>query len=135
MRFTPAENGYCSIFLDFNHSELTEDYEYVCSYDSGKTFSTSVDGLEFSFQKMVAGNTVTIFNTGLDGRCGLKLIPWKGEGIMYKGHGLPFSALVNPKETQKRGDYVKLASLDGRRDEAGNKMWQVVESRGIWNKT
>ena len=61
MRFTRGQNGYESIFLDIDHIPITEDYEIVCGWDSGKTFSTENDR-KFSLQKIQPGNVFTIFN-------------------------------------------------------------------------
>ena len=126
MRFTVGENGYESIFLDLDHIPIDEDYEIVCGADSGKTFSTSTDGIKFRLRKIEPGNVFTIFNTGLTQRCGIEIIPADGNGILYKGHGRPYSNLVNPKEKQRRGDFVTLASLDARLTKDECRMWQVV---------
>jgi hypothetical protein len=134
MRFTRGQNGYESIFLDIDHIPITEDYEIVCGWDSGKTFSTENDR-KFSLQKIQPGNVFTIFNTGVDGRCGIEIIPFKGNGILYKGHGRPFSNLVNPTDKAKRGDFVTLASLDARLTKDECRMWQVVNCRGFWEKS
>ena len=134
MRFTPAKNGYESIFLDIEHHPLLEDYEFRCNYDSGKVFSSATDGLTLSLQRMVGGNTLTFFNTGLDGQCELIIAPYSEEGIMYRAHGKAGHSLVNPKGTQKRGDYVKLASLDASISENGSRVWHVIEARGVWEK-
>ena len=69
MRITRSPNGYEKIILDVERIELEDDYEYVCSYDSGKTFSTSKDGIVFSLQEIVAGNVVTILNAAPNQTC------------------------------------------------------------------
>lgn len=131
MRFTPGENGYRSIFLDFNAIELTEDYKFLVNEDCGKVFSSSID-LTLSLPLIEAGNTLTLFNTGLNGRCELALKPFHGNGILYRGNGKAYKNLINTRETQQRGDYIKLASLNPQLSEDNLMQWQVIESRGIW---
>ena len=135
MRITKSPNGYEKIILEVDRIELEDDYEYVCSYDSGKTFSTSKDGLIFSLQEIVGGNVVTILNAAPNQTCEISIKPHEKDGILYKGHGRPLSNLVNPKATQKRGDYVTLASLDARLARDGCRMWQVIDCRGFWEKS
>lgn len=132
MRFTPGANGYESIFLDYNHTELTKDYTFKVNEDCGKVFSSSADGLILSLPRIKGGQTLTLFNTGLDERCELFLFPAADNGIMYAGKGKPYTKLVNTRATQKRGDYIKLATLDARYTKDNTLLWHVVESRGVW---
>jgi hypothetical protein len=134
MRFTRAKNGYETIILDIDHIPLTENYKFRCGYDSGKVFSSGVDGLEFTLDRIAPGNTVIFFNTGEDGRCELTVTPYEQNGILYASHGKQGCSLVNTRKTQKRGDYVKLASLSADKPENGCRVWHVVECRGVWEK-
>jgi hypothetical protein len=108
--------------------EKTATYGVVITADSGKTFTSALDGMVFSLPSIAIGNTITFVNTGNDGTAEMSVSPASIDGITYAGSSTDNKDIVNTKATAKRGDFVTLASLDG------VVAWQVVAVRGVWAK-
>ena len=114
--------------VDSNAEAKTANYTVVITTDSGKTFTSELDGVVFTLPSIAIGNTVTFVNNAIDGASALNISPAAADGITYAGSSTDDKDLINTKATAKRGDYVTLASLDG------VVAWQVVAARGIWAK-
>ena len=127
-RTTNYPNGLKSFLIDSNAEIKTANYTVIISTDSGKTFESELDGIVATLPSIAIGNTVTIVNNAPDGTAALNISPAAIDGITYDGSSTDNKDLINTKVTQKRGDYVTLASLDG------VVAWQVVAVRGIWAK-
>ena len=108
--------------------EKTANYTVVITTDSGKVFSSLLDGVVFTLPSIAIGNTITFINVAKDGEAALNISPAAADGITYAGSSTDDKDLINTKATAKLGDYVTLASLDG------VVAWQVVASRGLWQK-
>lgn len=106
----------------------TANYTVVITTDSGKTFTSKLDGIAFTLPAIAIGNTVTIVNIAKDGQALLTVSPNANDGITYAGSSTDDKDIINTKATAKKGDYITLASLDG------VVAWQVVAVRGIWAK-
>jgi hypothetical protein len=128
MSLTNFPNGLGSFFVDSNAVPKTANYTVVITADSGKTFTSSLDGIVYTLPSIAIGNTVTFVNDAPDGSAALNISPAAIDGITYAGTAVDDKDLINTKSTAKRGDSVTLASLDG------VVAWQVVASRGIWGK-
>ena len=127
-RLTKFPNGLSSFVVDSNAVEKTANYTVVITTDSGKTLVSELDGIVFTLPSIAIGNTVTFVNNAVDGLAALNISPAAADGITYAGSSTDNKDLINTKATAKRGDFVTLASLDGK------VAWQVVASRGIWAK-
>lgn len=104
-------------------------YTVVTSTDSGKIFE--VEGgndVVFTLPAIAIGNCFTFVYTGGDANGSITLSPAAADGVSYKGSATDNKDLILTKATAKRGDYVKIASLDQA------VAWQVVEAKGIWAK-
>ena len=128
MSSTNYPNGLKTFIIDSNAEEKTAAYTVIITTDSGKTFTSSTDGIVFTLPGIAVGNTVTFVNTAPDGVADLSISPAAIDGITYAGSSTDDKDLINTKATAKRGDYVTLASLDG------VVAWQVVDVRGVWAK-
>jgi len=128
MSLTNYPNGFKTFTVDSNAVEKTAAYTVIVTTDSGKTFTSSTDGIVFTLPGIAIGNTVTFVNTAPDGVADLSISPAALDGITYAGSSTDDKDLINTKATAKRGDYVTLASLDG------VVAWQVVDVRGVWAK-
>ena len=82
----------------------------------------------FTLPSIAIGNTVTFVNMAPDGTGEMSISPAALDGITYVGDSTDDKDLINTKATQKQGDFVTLASLDG------VAAWQVVAVRGVWAK-
>ena len=127
-RTTAFPNGIHSFLIDINSVEKAANYTVIITDDSGKTFTSSLDGMVFTLPSIAIGNTLTIVNTARDGEAELSASPAALDGITYAGSSTDNKDLINTKATAKYGDYVTLASLDG----VG--AWQVIDVRGVWDK-
>jgi hypothetical protein len=109
--------------------EKTENYTVVVSTDSGKKFSSKLDGMVFQLPAIAAGEVYTFVNVAEDGAAKLSVSPNASDGIMYRGSNTDDKDVINTKATAQKGDYISLKS-----SEAGTVAWQVVDARGIWAK-
>ena len=122
-----SANRKASLMLQ-KQTEKTAAYTVVITTDSGKIFSSQLDGMVFTLPSIAIGNTVTFINTAEDGGAALNISPAAADGITYAGSSTDNKDLINTKATAVKGDFVTLASLDG------VVAWQVVAARGIWQK-
>lgn len=127
-RLTNFPNGIGSFLVDSNATAKTANYTVVTTTDSGKTFTSTLDGIVYTLPAIAIGNTVTIVNMAPNGVAALNISPAAADGITYAGSSTDDKDLINTKATAKQGDFITLASLDG------TAAWQVVASRGIWAK-
>lgn len=125
-RTTSFPNGISGFFVDSNSIEKTANYTVVITTDSGKTFTSELDGIIFILPSIAIGNTFTFVNNAPNEAADLSIRPQAADNITYTGSNTDDRDLINTKATAKRGDFVTLASLDG---VVG---WQVVAARGIW---
>lgn len=128
MALTNFPNGIGSFFVDSNAVAKTANYTVVATTDSGKTFTSTLDGIVYTLPAIAIGNTVTFVNLAENGQAALNISPNASDGITYAGSSTDNKDLINTKATAKKGDFVTLASLDG------TDAWQVVAVRGIWAK-
>lgn len=127
-RTTALPNGLSSFLVDNNATFKESNYTVVISTDSGKTFTSTLDGIVYTLPSIAIGNTITFVNLARDGGAKLSISPAAADGITYDGSSTDNKDLINTKATAKYGDFVTLASLDG------TVAWQVVAVRGIWAK-
>lgn len=127
-RLTNFPNGIGSFLVDSNATAKTANYTVVITTDSGKTFSSVLDGIVYTLPSIATGNTVTFVNMAPDGVAALNISPAAIDSITYAGSAVDDKDLINTKATAKQGDFVTLASLDGVIS------WQVVDARGVWAK-
>lgn len=127
-RLTSFPNGLSSFYVDSNSVSKEANYTVIITTDSGKTFTSELDGIVFTLPSIAIGNTVTFVNNAEDGTADLSISPATIDGITYAGSSTDNKDLINTKATAKKGDSVTLASLDG------VVAWQVVAARGIWAK-
>lgn len=128
LRLTVFPNGIASFLVDNNSTPKAANYTVVITTDSGKTFTSTLDGIVYTLPAIAIGNTVTIVNMAEDGQAALNISPAAADGITYAGSSTDDTDLINTKATAQKGDYVTLASLDG------VVAWQVVDARGVWAK-
>ena len=127
-RLTNFPNGLSSFFVDSNSETKTANYTVIIDTDSGKTLTSSLDGIVFTLPSIAISNTITFVNMAPDGTAEMNISPAALDGITYVGDSTDDKDLINTKATQKQGDSVTLASLDG------VAAWQVVAVRGVWAK-
>lgn len=127
-RLTNFPNGLDSFFIDKDAVEKTANYTVIITDDSGKTFTSTLDGIVYTLPAIAIGNTITFVNLAEDGKAKLSISPNANDSITYAGGAVDDKDLINTKATAKQGDYVTLASLDG------VVSWQVVAARGVWAK-
>jgi hypothetical protein len=108
--------------------EKTAAYTVVVVTDSGKIFSSSLDGIVFTLPSIATGENYGFINIADDGDAALNISPAAADGISYAGTSVDDKDLINTKATQVKGDFSRLASFDGADH------WQVPESIGIWAK-
>ena len=106
------EAGLTGFNLENKESSYT-----VVNGDSGKTFTSSTDGVVFTF-----------VNTGSDGTNTLTISPNANDGILYAGSLTDDKDLINTKATSKVGDFVVCASLNS------TAHWTVVNVQGVFAK-
>ena len=100
----------------FNLENKSSNYT-VTNADSGKTFTSSTDGVVFTF-----------VNTAADGTNALTISPNAADGILYAGSLTDDKDIINTKSTSKVGDYIVCASLNS------TAHWTVVAVQGIFAK-
>jgi hypothetical protein len=127
-RLTKFPNGLSSYLVDNLAVEKKANYTVITTTDSGKTFTSELDGVVFTLPAIAIGNVITIVNTAREGKAALNISPNSSDGITYAGSSTDNKALINAKSTAKEGDFVTLASLNG------TVAWQVVAVRGAWTK-
>ena len=127
-RLTRLPNGLSSFLVDSNAEAKEANYTVIITTDSGKTFTSELDGVVFTLPSIAIGNTVTFVNNAPDGTAEINISPAAADGITYAGSSTDDKDLINTKATSKRGDFVTIASLDG------TVAWQVVDARGVWAK-
>ena len=111
----------------FNLENKSANYT-VANGDSGKTLTSSTDGVVFTLPAISIGRVVTFVNTAQDGTNTLTISPAAADGILYAGSLTDDKDLINTKATSKVGDFVTLASLNS------TVFWTVVDVQGTWAK-
>ena len=111
----------------FNLENKSANYT-VANGDSGKTLTSSTDGVVFTLPAISIGRVVTFVNTAQDGTNTLTISPNANDGILYAGSLTDNKDLINTKATSKVGDHVTLASLNS------TAFWTVVSVQGIFAK-
>ena len=104
----------------------TADYTVVINTDSGKTFVSALDGMDFQLPAIAIGNTFTFINTAEDGDALLTIKPNASDGIAYLGLVADDKDVFNTKTTSKKGDFITLASG------GAVVFWTVTACQGIW---
>lgn len=127
MALTNYPNGLGSFFVDSRAVQKDANYTVIITTDSGKTFTSTLDGIVYTLPAIAVGNTITFVNLAPDGTAALNISPNASDAITYAGTAVVNKDLINTKATAKRGDFVTLASLAGT-------AWQVVAARGVWAK-
>ena len=111
----------------FNLEDKSANYT-VQAADSGKTFTSSTDGVVFTLPAIAIGYVFTFVNTGTDGANTLTISPNANDGILYAGSVTDDKDVINTKATSKVGDYVTIASLNS------TDFWTVVDAQGVFAK-
>ena len=111
----------------FNLENKQSSYSVVVG-DSGKTFTSSTDGVVFTLPAIAIGYVFTFVNTGTDGANTLTISPNASDGILYAGSLTDDKDVINTKATSKVGDYVTIASLNS------TDFWTVVDVQGVFAK-
>ena len=128
LRLSVYPNGLASFLVDNNAEIKTANYTVVITTDSGKTITSTLDGIVYTLPSIAVGNTITFINMAEDGKAALNISPSASDGITYAGSSTDDKDLINTKATSKKGDFVTLASL------GGVVAWQVTDVRGAWAK-
>ena len=111
----------------FNLENKSANYT-VANGDSGKTLTSSTDGVVFTLPAISIGRVITFVNTAQDGANALTISPNANDGILYAGSLTDNKDLINTKATSKVGDHVTLASFNS------TAHWTVVSVQGIFAK-
>ena len=111
----------------FNLENKSANYT-VQNADSGKTFTTSTDGMVFTLPPISIGRIFTFVNTAPDGTNAMTISPNANDGILYAGSLTDDKDLINTKATQKVGDFVVCASLNS------TTHWTIVDVQGVFAK-
>ena len=111
----------------FNLENKSANYT-VANGDSGKTLTSSTDGVAFTLPAISIGRVITFVNTAQDGANALTISPNANDGILYAGSLTDNKDLINTKATSKVGDHVTLASFNS------TAHWTVVSVQGIFAK-
>ena len=125
MRLTENANGISTFVVSPKAITPKETVFFRCIRDSGNQYIASQVENIYQFDQIQPGCTLTITIVNKGFKSATKIIPHKDDRICYRGHFLQESLLSS--KNAKTGDYVKLASLEG-------KMWHVIESSGDWIK-
>lgn len=110
-------------------TEKTANFTVVVVTDTGKLFSSALDGMVATLPSIAAGEVYKFLNIAEDGEAAMNISPAAADGIMFAGSNTDDKDVINTKATSKKGDYIILKS-----SEAGTVAWQVVDVRGIWAK-
>ena len=100
----------------------------VTNADSGKTFTSSTDGVVFTLPAISIGRVFTFVNTGSDGANNLTISPNASDGILYAGSLTDDKDVINTQSTSKVGDFIVCASLNS------TAHWTVVDVQGVFAK-
>ena len=100
----------------------------VTDADSGKTFTSSTDGVVFTLPAITIGRVFTFVNTGSDGTNTLTISPNASDGILYAGSLTDDKDVINTKTTSKVCDFIVCASLNS------TAHWTVVDVQGVFAK-
>ena len=111
----------------FNLENKSANYT-VTNADSGKTFTTSTDGMVFTLPPISIGRIFTFVNTAADGTNALTISPNANDGILYAGSLTDDKDIIITKTTSKVGDFVVCASLNS----TGH--WTIVDVQGVFVK-
>ena len=111
----------------FNLEKKEANYT-VQNADSGKTFTSSTDGVVFTLPAISVGRVFTFVNTGADGTNALTISPNANDGILYAGSLTDNKDIINTKGTSKVGDYIVCASLNS------TAHWTIVDVQGVFEK-
>ena len=111
----------------FNLEKKEANYT-VTNADSGKTFTSSTDGVVFTLPAISIGRVFTFVNTGADGTNALTISPNAADGILYAGSLTDDKDIINTKNTSKVGDYIVCASLNS------TSHWTIVDVQGVFAK-
>ena len=117
------EAGLTGFNLENKQSSYT-----VVNGDSGKTFTSSTDGVVFTLPAISIGRVFTFVNTGQDGANTLTISPNANDGILYAGSLTDDKDVINTKSTSKVGDFIVCASLNS------TAHWTVVDVQGVFAK-
>ena len=98
-RLTKFPNGISSFLVDSNATAKTANYTVIVTTDSGKTFTSELDGIVFTLPSIAIGNTVTFVNNAADGLADLSISPATIDGITYAGSSTDNKDLINTKAT------------------------------------
>ena len=111
----------------FNLENKTANYT-VANADSGKTFTSSTDGMVFTLPAITIGRVFTFVNTAPDGGNALTISPNAADGILYAGDLTDDKDIINTQATSKVGDFIVCASLNS------TAHWTVVDVQGVFAK-
>ena len=111
----------------FNLEKKEANYT-VQNADSGKTFTSSTDGVVFTLPAISVGRVFTFVNTAADGTNALTISPNANDGILYAGSLTDNKDIINTKGTSKVGDYIVCASLNS------TAHWTIVDVQGVFAK-
>ena len=111
----------------FNLENKTANYT-VANADSGKTFTSSTDGMVFTLPAITIGRVFTFVNTAPDGCYALTISPNAADGILYAGDLTDNKDIINTQATSKVGDFIVCASLNS------TVFWTVVDVQGVFAK-
>ena len=111
----------------FNLEKKEANYT-VQNADSGKTFTSSTDGVVFTLPAISVGRVFTFVNTAADGTNALTISPNANDGILYAGSLTDNKDIINTKGTSKVGDYIVCASLNS------TAHWTIVDVQGVFEK-
>ena len=100
----------------------------VADADTGKTFTSSTDGVVFTLPAITIGRVFTFVNTAPDGANTLTISPNANDGILYAGSLTDDKDIINTKTTSKVGDFIVCASLNS------TAHWTVVAVQGVFAK-
>lgn len=133
IRYTSDGNGIVAFnsewedpYAGFKIREALTSTKTFDAEDNGKLFWATGDATALTLPAVAAGVSLFIISGGAFGTQATTIDPNASDGIM--GPDITFADnkdLINTKATQRRGDFVKLASSDA-------DGWVVSELRGIW---
>ena len=100
----------------------------VANADTGKTITSSTDGVVFTLPAITIGRVFTFVNTGSDGGNNLTVSPNANDGILYAGSLTDNKDIINTQATSKVGDFIVCASLNS------STHWTIVDVQGVFAK-